>query len=98
MCSNVPVAIPNSNPDPDPDPTSSSSSVHTCTVNDTSAGLLVSRKNIKLPADSSSLTTVVLNLTVTVKRYHSIKLLFYTSSYHYERISTVISYMECHHQ
>ena len=62
----VPVAIPN----PDPDPKSSISSVHTCTVNDTSAGLLVSRKNVRLPADSASLTTVVLKLTVTVRKYH----------------------------
>ena len=51
-----------------PDPTTISS-VHTCIVNDTSAGLLVDITNFRLPADSSSLTTAVLKLTVTIKQY-----------------------------
>ena len=66
----LPVAISNSNPDPNS--TSSISPVHTCTVNDSSAGLLVTRINVSLPADSSSLKIVVLKRTVTAEKCHII--------------------------
>jgi len=55
------VAIPKSGP-------RSISSVHNCTVNDSTVGLLVTRMNVRLPADSSSLTIVVLKRTVTTEQ------------------------------
>ena len=62
----LPVAISNSNPDPSS--ASSISPVHTCMVNDSSAGLSVTRINVRLPADSSSLKMVVLKRTVTAEK------------------------------